>query len=407
MLVWIRLTRRCSLPQVWPAALRPLKALAVVGGAGDNGAISQARRHGAVIISSCFRPINVIFARSAGQESVVSFVPASRLFPATRLRRNRRDEFSRRLVRENVLTVDDLILPVFVLDGENRREAVPSMPGVERLSIDLLLEEAEELVALGIPALALFPVTPLEKKSLDAAEAWNPDGIAQRATRALRARFPELGIITDVALDPFTTHGQDGILDDNGYVQNDVTVDALVKQALSHAEAGAQVVAPSDMMDGRIQAIREALEVAEHHNVRIMAYSAKYASAYYGPFRDAVGSAANLGKSNKNTYQMDPANGDEALHEVGADLAEGADMVMVKPGLPYLDIVWRVKEAFKAPTFVYQVSGEYAMHMAAIQNGWLSEAVILESLVGFKRAGADGILTYFAKQAAQQLKRGQ
>ncbi|WP_278422201.1 porphobilinogen synthase [Stutzerimonas kunmingensis] len=337
----------------------------------------------------------------------MSFVPASRLFPATRLRRNRRDDFSRRLVRENVLTVDDLILPVFVLDGENRREPVPSMPGVERLSIDLLLEEAEELVALGIPALALFPVTPLEKKSLDAAEAWNPEGIAQRATRALRARFPELGIITDVALDPFTTHGQDGILDDNGYVQNDVTVDALVRQALSHAEAGAQVVAPSDMMDGRIQAIREALEVAGHHNVRIMAYSAKYASAYYGPFRDAVGSAANLGKSNKNTYQMDPANGDEALHEVGADLAEGADMIMVKPGMPYLDIVWRVKDAFRAPTFVYQVSGEYAMHMAAIQNGWLSEAVILESLVAFKRAGADGILTYFAKQAAQQLKRGQ
>ncbi|MGA6099718.1 porphobilinogen synthase [Stutzerimonas marianensis] len=336
----------------------------------------------------------------------MSFVPANRLFPATRLRRNRRDEFSRRLVREHVLSVDDLILPVFVLDGENRREPVPSMPGVERLSIDLLVEEAAELVALGIPALALFPVTPLEKKSLDAAEAWNPDGIAQRATRALRARFPELGIITDVALDPFTTHGQDGILDDQGYVQNDVTVDALVRQALSHAEAGAQVVAPSDMMDGRIQAIREALEIAGHHNVRIMAYSAKYASAYYGPFRDAVGSAANLGKGSKNTYQMDPANGDEALHEVGSDLAEGADMVMVKPGMPYLDIVWRVKEAFRVPTFAYQVSGEYAMHMAAIQNGWLSEAVILESLTAFKRAGADGILTYFAKQAAQQLNHG-
>nr|WP_254797373.1 porphobilinogen synthase [Pseudomonas aromaticivorans] len=338
-------------------------------------------------------------------ECAVSFTPANRLFPATRLRRNRRDDFSRRLVRENVLTTDDLILPVFVLEGENRREAVPSMPGVERLSIDLLLEEAAELVALGIPALALFPVTPLEKKSLLAEEAWNPDGLAQRATRALRARFPELGVITDVALDPFTTHGQDGILDADGYVQNDVTVDALVKQALSHAAAGAQVVAPSDMMDGRIQAIREALELADHPNVRIMAYSAKYASAYYGPFRDAVGSAGNLGKGSKNTYQMDPANGDEALHEVAADLAEGADMVMVKPGMPYLDVLRRVKDEFRAPTFVYQVSGEYAMHMAAIQNGWLSEAVILESLVAFKRAGADGILTYFAKRAAQLLKQ--
>ena len=336
----------------------------------------------------------------------MSFTPAQRLFPATRLRRNRRDEFSRRLVRENVLTVDDLILPVFVLDGENRREAVASMPGVERLSIDLLLQEAEEWVALGIPALALFPVTALEKKSLLAEEAWNPEGIAQRATRALRAKFPELGIITDVALDPFTTHGQDGILDEAGYVQNDITVDALVKQALSHAAAGAQVVAPSDMMDGRVQAIREALELADYPNVRIMAYSAKYASAYYGPFRDAVGSAANLGKGSKNTYQMDPANGDEALHEVAADLAEGADMVMVKPGMPYLDILQRVKTEFRVPTFVYQVSGEYAMHMAAIQNGWLSEAVILESLTAFKRAGADGILTYFAKRAAQLLKQG-
>lgn len=261
-------------------------------------------------------------------------------------------------------------------------------------------------MALGIPALALFPVTPAEKKSLLAEEAWNPEGLAQRATRALRARFPELGIITDVALDPFTTHGQDGILDARGYVQNDVTVDALVRQALSHAEAGAQVVAPSDMMDGRIQAIREALELAEHGNVRIMAYSAKYASAYYGPFRDAVGSAGNLKGGSKETYQMDPANADEALHEVALDLAEGADMVMVKPGMPYLDILRRVKDEFRAPTFVYQVSGEYAMHMAAIQNGWLSEAVILESLVAFKRAGADGILTYFAKRAAQQLKQG-
>src|SRR5690606_27216532 len=279
------------------------------------------------------------------------------------------------------------------------------MPGVERLSIDLLLKEAEAWVELGIPALALFPVTPVEKKSLDAAEAWNPDGIAQRATRALRERFPELGIITDVALDPFTTHGQDGILDENGYVQNDVTVDALVKQALSHAAAGAQVVAPSDMMDGRVQAIREALELAEHPNVRIMAYSAKYASAYYGPFRDAVGSAANLGKGNKATYQMDPANGNEALHEVAADLAEGADMVMVKPGMPYLDILWWAKEAYQAPTFVYQVCGEYAMHKAAIQNGWLSEAVILESLLACKRAGADGILTYFAVRAAELLRQ--
>lgn len=334
----------------------------------------------------------------------MSFTPANRLFPATRLRRNRRDEFSRRLVRENVLTTNDLILPVFVLDGENRREAVASMPGVERLTIDLLLEEAAQWVELGIPAVALFPVTPTELKSLDAAQAWDPQGIAQRATRALRAQFPELGVITDVALDPFTTHGQDGILDEDGYVQNDVTVDALVKQALSHAEAGAQVVAPSDMMDGRIQAIREALELAGYVNVRIMAYSAKYASAYYGPFRDAVGSASNLGKANKASYQMDPANGHEALHEVASDLSEGADMVMVKPGMPYLDILYRVKEEFKVPTFVYQVSGEYAMHMAAIQNGWLSEAVILESLTAFKRAGADGILTYFAVRAAQLLR---
>jgi porphobilinogen synthase len=302
--------------------------------------------------------------------------------------------------------VDDLILPVFVLDGENRREEIPSMPGVERLSIDLLLAETEQLVALGIPALALFPVTPLDKKSLDGAEAWNPQGLAQRATRALRERFPQLGIICDVALDPFTTHGQDGIIDESGYVQNDITVAALVKQALSHAEAGAQVVAPSDMMDGRVQAIREALELAGYPNVRIMAYSAKYASAYYGPFRDAVGSAGNLGKGNKLSYQMDPANGDEALHEVAADIAEGADMVMVKPGMPYLDILWRVKAEFRVPTFVYQVSGEYAMHMAAIRNGWLSEAVILESLTAFKRAGADGILTYFAKRAAELMQQG-
>ncbi len=336
----------------------------------------------------------------------MSINTANRVFPATRLRRNRRDDFSRRLVRENQLSVDDLILPVFVLDGTNRRETVPSMPGVERLSIDLLLKEAEAWVELGIPALALFPVTPVEKKSLDAAEAWNPDAIAQRAIRALRERFPDLGIISDVALDPFTTHGQDGILDDENYVMNEETVDALVRQALSHADAGAQIVAPSDMMDGRILAMREALEMAGHTNVRIMAYSAKYASAYYGPFRDAVGSAANLGTANKSTYQMDPANSNEALHEVATDLAEGADMVMVKPGMPYLDIVHRVKDEFKAPTFVYQVSGEYAMHMAAIQNGWLSDAVIMESLVAFKRAGADGILTYFAVHAAKQLKQG-
>ncbi len=339
-------------------------------------------------------------------ESIVSFTPINRSYPATRMRRQRRDEFSRRLMREHVRTVDDLILPVFVLDGEGRREAIPSMPGVERLSIDLLLEEAAELVALGIPAVALFPVTPTERKSLDGAEAYNPDGIAQRATRALREHFPELGVITDVALDPFTTHGQDGILDERGYVLNDVSVEVLVKQALSHAAAGAQVIAPSDMMDGRIGAIRAALEDAGYHNVQIMAYSAKYASAYYGPFRDAVGSAANLGKGNKATYQMDPGNSDEALHEIAGDLAEGADSVMVKPGMPYLDIVRRVREEFRVPTFVYQVSGEYAMHMAAIQNGWLSDAVILESLLAFKRAGANGILTYFAKRAAQQLRQG-
>ncbi|KXJ31267.1 MULTISPECIES: porphobilinogen synthase [Pseudomonas] len=336
----------------------------------------------------------------------MSFTPINRSYPATRMRRQRRDEFSRRLMREHVLTVDDLILPVFVLDGEGRREAIPSMPGVERLSIDLLLEEAAELVALGIPAVALFPVTPTERKSLDGAEAYNPDGIAQRATRALREHFPELGVITDVALDPFTTHGQDGILDERGYVLNDISVEVLVKQALSHAAAGAQVIAPSDMMDGRIGAIRAALEDAGYHNVQIMAYSAKYASAYYGPFRDAVGSAANLGKGNKATYQMDPGNSDEALHEIAGDLAEGADSVMVKPGMPYLDIVRRVREEFRVPTFVYQVSGEYAMHMAAIQNGWLSDAVILESLLAFKRAGANGILTYFAKRAAQQLCQG-
>ena len=334
----------------------------------------------------------------------MSFVPAQRLFPGTRLRRNRADDFSRRLVRENRLSVDDLILPVFILEGEGRREPIASMPGVERLSIDQLLKDAQEWVELGIPCIDLFPYIEKDKKTLDACEAWNPDGLVQRAIRALREQFPTLGVMTDVALDPYTTHGQDGIIDDNGYVLNDITVAALVKQALSHAEAGAHIISPSDMMDGRILAIREALEVAEFVNVRIMAYSAKYASSFYGPFRDAIGSAGNLGKGDKFTYQMDPANGDEALHEVGADLAEGADMVMVKPGMPYLDVLWRVKEAFKAPTYVYQVSGEYAMQMAAIQNGWLSEAVIMESLLAFKRAGADGILTYFAVHAAKQLQ---
>lgn len=334
----------------------------------------------------------------------MSFDSAHRQFPNSRLRRLRRDDFSRRLVRENRLSVDDLIYPVFVLEGNQQREAIASMPGIERLSIDLLLEEAAELVELGIPAVALFPVTPLDCKSLDGAEAWNPEGLAQRATRALKAAFPQLGVITDVALDPFTTHGQDGIIDEHGYVLNDITIEALVKQTLSHAEAGADIVAPSDMMDGRVGAMRRALEEAGHVNTRILAYSAKYASAYYGPFRDAVGSAGNLGKSNKSTYQMDPGNTDEALHEVASDLSEGADMVMIKPGMPYLDIVHRVKSTFKVPTFVYQVSGEYAMHQAAIANGWLSEAVILESLTAFKRAGADAILTYYAKTAARQLQ---
>jgi porphobilinogen synthase len=323
-----------------------------------------------------------------------------------RPRRLRRDDFSRRLVRENRLTADDLILPVFVHELPGR-EAIGSMPGVERVSIDELLKVAGEAVALGIPALALFPVTPPEAKSLDAAEAWNPNGLAQRAVRALKAAYPQLGVITDVALDPFTTHGQDGLIDDSGYVVNDATVDALVKQALSHAEAGADVVAPSDMMDGRIGAIRDALEAAGHVHTRILAYSAKYASSFYGPFRDAVGSAGNLGKGNKYTYQMDPANSDEAIREVGLDLDEGADMVMVKPGLPYLDIVRRVKDAYGAPTLVYQVSGEYAMLKAAAQNGWLDErACALEALLSIKRAGADAILTYFALDAARWLRAG-
>nr|WP_289072681.1 porphobilinogen synthase [uncultured Halomonas sp.] len=329
-----------------------------------------------------------------------------RHFPATRMRRMRRDDFSRRLMQESTLTPNDLILPVFVLEGENQREAVASMPGVERLSIDLLIEQAREAYALGIPALALFPVIGAEQKSELAEEAYNANGLVQRSVRALKQALPKLGIITDVALDPYTSHGQDGILDEHGYVQNDRTVDTLLKQALSHAEAGADVVAPSDMMDGRIGAIRQVLEQEHLHNVRIMAYSAKYASNYYGPFRDAVGSATNLGKADKRTYQMDPANGDEALHEVAMDIAEGADMVLVKPGMPYLDVVRRVKSELQVPTFAYQVSGEYAMHRAAFDNGWLeAEPVILESLMCFKRAGADGILTYFALEAARLLQR--
>ncbi|WP_371375046.1 porphobilinogen synthase [Thalassotalea aquiviva] len=328
-------------------------------------------------------------------------------FPARRLRRMRKADFSRRLMSEHQLTVDDLIYPVFVLEGENQREAVPSMPGVERKSIDLLLEEAKELVELGIPAVALFPVTPANKKSLMAEEAYNDDGLAQRAVRALKQAYPELGVITDVALDPFTTHGQDGIIDDDGYVLNDITKEILVKQAISHAKAGADVVAPSDMMDGRIGAIRHELEAQGYVNTLILAYSAKYASNYYGPFRDAVGSAGNIKGGNKYTYQMDPANTNEALHEVAQDIEEGADMVMVKPGMPYLDVVRRVKDNFQVPTYAYQVSGEYAMHMAAIQNGWLAEKpCVMEGLLAFKRAGADGILTYFAKQVARWLKEG-
>ncbi len=329
-------------------------------------------------------------------------------YPDTRLRRMRADDFSRRLMREHTLTADDLIYPVFVVEGENRREPVPSMPGVTRMSVDLLLTEAEEAYKLGIPAIALFPVTPLEKKSEDAREAYNPEGLAQRATRRLKQALPSLGVITDVALDPFTSHGQDGLIDDTGYVVNDETVSVLVKQALSHAQAGADVVAPSDMMDGRVGAIRRALEAEGLKNTRILAYSAKFASSFYGPFRDAVGSAANLGGGNKLSYQMDPANSDEALREVGLDIAEGADIVMVKPGMPYLDIVRRVKDSFGAPTFVYQVSGEYAMLKAAAQNGWLDEKkAVMESLLAFKRAGADGILTYFALQTARWLRESE
>jgi porphobilinogen synthase len=317
----------------------------------------------------------------------------------------RRDEFSRRLMRETQLTVDALIYPIFVVEGTKQRQPVDSMPGVERLSVDELLRDCESLMRLRIPAIALFPVVPPEKKSLDGRESWNPNGIAQQAVRAVKKEYPALGVITDVALDPFTTHGQDGLIDDSGYVQNDLTVETLVRQARSHADAGADVVAPSDMMDGRIGAIRGALEAAGLVNTRILAYAAKYASSFYGPFRDAVGSAKQLGSGNKHTYQMDPANSDEALREVALDLAEGADMVMIKPGLPYLDIVRRVKDRFGMPTFVYQVSGEYAMIMAAAAKGWIDErAVAMESLVSIKRAGADGILTYFAKRAAQWLK---
>ncbi|HEZ0494445.1 TPA: porphobilinogen synthase [Neisseria meningitidis] len=325
--------------------------------------------------------------------------------PASRMRRMRRDDFSRRLMREHTLTADDLIYPVFVLEGSVREEDVPSMPGVKRQSLDRLLFTAEEAVKLGIPMLALFPVVTANKTER-AEEAYNPEGLVPAAVRALRERFPELGIMTDVALDPYTVHGQDGLTDENGYVMNDETVEVLVKQALCHAEAGAQVVAPSDMMDGRIGAIREALEDAGHIHTRIMAYSAKYASAFYGPFRDAVGSSGNLGKADKKTYQMDPANTDEALHEVALDIQEGADMVMVKPGLPYLDVVRRVKDEFGVPTYAYQVSGEYAMLQAAVANGWLDgDKVVLESLLAFKRAGADGILTYYAIEAAKMLKR--
>ena len=337
------------------------------------------------------------------------FKPVShetRQFPFTRMRRMRRDEFSRRLMRETRLTTDDLILPLFIVEGSGQRQEISSMPDVFRLSIDELMKEAAELVALGIPAIALFPSPEAGTKSLDGKEAWNPDGLVQRAVRSVKQAFPSLGIITDIALDPYTTHGQDGIIDDSGYVLNEETVQALVQQALSHAAAGADIVAPSDMMDGRIGAIREALESNGFIYTRILAYSAKYASSYYGPFRDAVGSSGNLGKGNKHTYQMDIANSDEACHEVALDLAEGADMVMVKPGMPYLDIVRNIKDRFGAPTLVYQVSGEYAMHMAAARNGWLDEkAVAMESLICIKRAGADAILTYFAKKVAVELAK--
>ena len=323
----------------------------------------------------------------------------------TRQRRMRASGFSRRLMRENTITVDDLIAPAFVIEGDNQRQNIETMPGVERLSIDLLLKEAEELYTLGVPAIAIFPVTDAGAKTQSADEAWNPNGLAQRAVRALKSALPALGVITDVALDPFTTHGQDGLIDETGYVLNDETVDVLVKQALSHAEAGADIVAPSDMMDGRVGAIREALELEGYINTKILAYSAKYASSFYGPFREAVGSAAQLGKGSKHSYQMDCANSDEALVEVALDINEGADMVMVKPGMPYLDIIRRVSDEFEVPVFAYQVSGEYAMLKAAVQNGWLDEqACVLESLLAFKRAGADAILSYYAKDVARWLR---
>lgn len=326
-------------------------------------------------------------------------------YPQSRMRRMRHDQFSRDLMRERVLTSSDFIYPVFVLNGKSQAEDVKSMPGVQRKTLDLLLKDAEQCVKLGIPVMAIFPVIDAPLKSLDACEAYNPDGLVPRVIAALKTRFPELGVMTDIALDPYTSHGQDGLIDDRGYVLNDETVEVLTKQARVHAAAGADIVAPSDMMDGRIGAIRAALDTDQRIHTRIMAYSAKYASSFYGPFRDAVGSSGNLGSGNKYTYQMDPANSDEALWEVGLDLQEGADMVMVKPGMPYLDIVRRVKDEFKAPTFVYQVSGEYAMLKAAAQNGWLNEqACVLEALLAFKRAGADGILTYFALDAAQWLK---
>ncbi len=328
-------------------------------------------------------------------------------FPHRRPRRARAQQFSRDLMAENTLSAKDLIYPVFVLEGEQKKESVDSMPGVERKSVDLLLEELQDVANLGIPAVALFPVVAQNSKSLDAEEAWNPDGLVPRTVRAIKQAFPELGVITDVALDPYTSHGQDGIVDDNGYILNDVTKEALVKQALCHAAAGADVVAPSDMMDGRVGAIRNALEDKDHVNTLILAYSAKYASSFYGPFRDAVGSAANLGKADKKTYQMDPANSDEALHEVALDIQEGADMVMVKPGMPYLDIVRRVKSELRVPTFAYHVSGEYAMLKAAAQNGWLDEkACVLEAMLAFKRAGCDGVLTYYAKDIARWLRSG-
>lgn len=327
------------------------------------------------------------------------------LYPIIRKRRMRRDDFSRRMMRENNLSASDFIYPIFVLDGEQQREAVASMPGIDRLSIDLLLEEAKQAQDLGIPAIALFPVTPASAKSDDASEAWNPKGLVQRAVRALKQSLPDLGVITDVALDPYTSHGQDGLLDDQGYVTNDDTVAVLVKQALSHAQAGADVVAPSDMMDGRIGAIRQAFEDNGYHNTRILAYAAKYASSFYGPFRDAVGSAGNLGSGDKYSYQMDPANSNEALHEVALDIDEGADMVMIKPGMPYLDIVHRVSRELQFPTFVYQVSGEYAMLKAAAQQGWIDErACVLEALLSMKRAGANGILTYYAIAASRWLQ---